>query len=93
MDYIELKWGQKTGATIISSDDIDQIIEIDDQNKEIKNIKSFFREIVFKSFLNDWTKDIKLISSDTLEIKEVNIIIEDLITICNDELRSKLLKK
>lgn len=89
MDYIELIWNQKQEKKRIESQGIETKIEIDEQSKEIKNIKEFFREIVFNQHYNNLTNKIKLIDNQELEIEEVKSIVNELIEIVNGELEKK----
>ncbi|MCP4181136.1 MAG: hypothetical protein GY756_25505 [bacterium] len=86
MSYIELKWQNNDGAISIFSDNINSIIEIDEQNKQLKNVKQFFREILFNYHYNNWDKEIKLLENEDVAISEVKPIINDLIDTCNKEL-------
>lgn len=87
MNSIELKWGRKeTGILKIIADGIDTSIEINEESKDIKNIKSFFREILFKAYIKNEGTKIILNSSD-IEIDEVKSLINDLIALCNDEMK------
>lgn len=88
MNNIELKWEKDESDIIkIVADKIDSVIEINVLNKEIKNLKTFFREILFKSFINNIDTQIVLSSSD-IEIKEAKLLIDELITLCNAEMKN-----
>lgn len=91
MNDIEIKWiTEESGKKYIIADGISTRIEINEENKEIKNAKAFFREIIYQSYLNNWEKKIILISDQDNEIAEVNPIINELISICNSEIEGKI---
>lgn len=89
MEYIELKWVNENGNKFILSDEINTRIEINETNKEIKNAKAFFREIIYLSFLNNWHKKIVLLDDPDNEIPEVKSVINELIELCNNELGAR----
>lgn len=91
MDEIKIKWVTETGKKYITLEGISNRIEIDEENKEIKNAKAFFREIIYQSFLNNWNNKIILVDDQDNEIAEVKIIINELIKLCNDEIEAKKL--
>lgn len=86
MSNIELKWIKNGDERTLEAQDITTKIEIDEKNKEIKNAKEFFREIIFMNYYKDWDKKIELISNEKVEIGKVKMLINELITICNTEL-------
>ncbi|MGI6422891.1 MAG: hypothetical protein ACOX0N_11955 [Syntrophomonadaceae bacterium] len=91
MNNIEIKWiTDESGKKYISADGINTRIEINEENKEIKYAKAFFREIIYQSYLNNWEKRIVLISDQDNGVVEVNSIINELICICNNEIESKI---
>lgn len=91
MNNIEIKWiTDELGKKYISADGINTRIEINEENKEIKYAKAFFREIIYQSYLNNWEKRIVLISDQDNGVVEVNSIINELISICNNEIESKI---
>lgn len=85
-DNIRIRWLTENGKKYLYSDMTDIRIEIDEEKKEIKNAKAFFRELAYKIFLNDLYKPIVLEENQDIEIPEVKQIIEELIEICNSEL-------
>ena len=90
MNDIEIKWvAEELGKKYITSDGISKRIEINEENKEIKNAKAFFREIIYLSFLNNWNKKIVLVGDQDNEITEVKTIINELINLCNSEIEGK----
>ena len=89
MDTLELKWKNENGIICIYSDEITAKIEVDEQNKQLKNVKALFREIIFKSYYNDWKKIISFVE-DEMAIPEIKEIINGLIDVCNTELKSRL---
>lgn len=89
MNDIEIKWvTEETGKKYIASEGISKRIEIDEENKEIKNAKAFFREIIYISFLNKWNKKIVLVNDQDNEVAEVKKIINELIQLCNSEMEA-----
>jgi hypothetical protein len=90
MNEIELKWATADGGKkFITTEGINMDFEIDENNKEIKNAKAFFREIIYMSFLNDTYKKIVLVDDTDNELSEVKTIINELIHVCNDELEAR----
>jgi len=90
MTNVEIKWyTEDSGKKYIVSEGINTRIEINEENKEIKNAKAFFREIIYLSFLNDWKKKIVLVEDKDNEIAEVKNIISELIQLCNSEIEEK----
>ncbi|SHJ13133.1 hypothetical protein [Thermoclostridium caenicola] len=85
-DNIRIRWLTENGKKYLDSDMTDIRIEIDEEKKEIKNAKAFFRELAYNIFLNDLYKPIVLEENQDIEIPEVKQIIEELIEICNSEL-------
>lgn len=81
----KLKWYNEDDKKFIICDGIIKRIEIDENTKEIKNAKSFFREIIYKLYLNKLTCEIELEDSP-ITVHEVEPIIKDLIKICNDKI-------
>ncbi len=89
MNDIKIKWfTDETGKKYIISEGISKRIEIDEENKEIKNAKAFFREIIFHSFTNQWNRKIILVDDQENEVAEVKTIIDELIQLCNNELEA-----
>jgi hypothetical protein len=88
MDKIEIKWHNEGDKKYLIADGIECRIEIDVINKEVKNAKKFFREIIYLSFLNNWNKKIELIEDFENEIQEVKTLINDLVDVCNYELHA-----
>ncbi len=87
MNNIEIKWEQQEANIIkLTSEGIDSFIEVNKEAKDIKNIKTFFREILFKAYVNDWDKQIVLASND-IEINEVTVLLNELIDLCNEEMK------
>lgn len=90
MNDIEIKWvTEGAGKKYIASEGINKRIEINEENKEIKNAKAFFREIIYQSFLNKWNKKIVLVDDQDNEVAEVKTIINELIQLCNSEMEAK----
>lgn len=91
MANLEIKWGidEQTGKKYLTSDVINQHIEINEDTKEIKKTKAFFRQIVFYYFLNDCDDKIILVDNDDLEIVEVKTIINEIIDVCNAEIEQE----
>jgi hypothetical protein len=90
MNDIEIKWVvDETGKKYITSEGISTHIEINEENKEIRNAKAFFREIIYLSFLNGWNKRIVFVEDQDNEVAEVKTIINELIQICNNEINAK----
>lgn len=89
MSNIEIKWDANDGKKYIFSEEIIEKIEIDEDNKEIKNAKAFFREIIYQSYLKDWDKQLVLVEDQQIEIAEVCPIINELINICNSQVGDK----
>lgn len=85
-DNIRIRWLTENGKKYLDSDMTDIRIEIDEEKKEIKNAKAFFRELAYNIFLNVLYKPIVLEENQDIEIPEVKQIIEELIEICNSEL-------
>ena len=89
MSNIFLVWAIDTnGKKIVTAENIIQKIEINEDNKEVKYVKAFFREIIYQSYLNNWDKRIVLKDNLDIEIAEVKVILNQLIDICNQELKS-----
>lgn len=86
IETIGLKWVKNGSLRTIEAQDITTKIEIDDQKKEVKNAKKFFREIIFNVFYNDWDKKIELIDNEELEVAEIKALIIELVNLCNEEL-------
>jgi len=87
MNDIEIKWEQQEATIIkLTAEGIDASIEVNENSKDIKNVKTFFREILFKAYINDWNKKIVLCSSD-IEINEVSVLINEIIDLCNKEMK------
>ncbi len=87
MNDIEIKWEQQEATIIkLTAEGIDASIEVNENSKDIKNVKTFFREILFKAYINDWDKQIVLCSSD-IEINEVSVLINEIIDLCNKEMK------
>jgi len=90
MNDIEIKWvTEETGKKYIASEGITKRIEINEENKEIKNAKAFFREIIYLSFLNEWNRKIVLVDDHDNEVADVKTIINELIQLCNSEMEAK----
>ena len=87
MKDIEIKWCVEDGKRYLISDDIDTRIEIDENNKEIRQAKSFFREIIYQSFLDNQTQRIVLLEDKDAEIEEVKVIINELVELCNSDIK------
>ncbi len=89
MDNIIIEWGiTESGQKFISTSITDLKIEISSTNKEIKNAKSFFRDLLYISYISNWSPTITLEDNPEIEIEELKPIINDLINICNEELVS-----
>ncbi len=89
MHDISLEWDvNEQGKKIIKSQGINHYIEINEDNKEVKNAKAFFREIIYQSFLNNWDRTIVLSNNEEIEITEVNDILTELVMLCNTELKA-----
>lgn len=87
MNDLEIKWvTEETGKKYIFSEEISNRIEINEDNKEVKNAKAFFREIIYLSYLNEWDKKIVLVDDQDNEVAEVKTIIKELIQLCNSEM-------
>lgn len=89
MNEIEIKWVMEAGKKYITFEAIGNRIEINEDNKEIKNAKAFFREIIYQCFLNDCNNRIILVDDEDNEISEVKTIINELIQLCNKEIEAK----
>ncbi len=87
MENIEIKWYKdENGKKYLVSSGISKKIDINEDIKEIKNAKAFFREIIYQSFLNNWSKKILLVDDSENEVAEVKTIINELIELCNNEI-------
>lgn len=87
MSNIEMKWYIEGDKKYIICQDIKTRIEINETNKDLINVKSFFRELIFQSFINDWNKKVVLLDDSINEIIEVKEIINELIKLCNKEMQ------
>lgn len=87
MNNIELKWEkQESGNLKIIADEIGSCIVINEATKDIENIKTFFREILFKAYTKGEYTQIVL-NSNEIEIPEVKSLIVEIIDLCNEEMK------
>lgn len=89
MKRVELLWKcDEQGNKRIVSEGIETFIEIDESNKELKNAKKFFRELIFNHFFEEWNNEVILVPNIQIQVPEVKGILEDLINVINAELKS-----
>lgn len=87
MENIELIWVcNESGVKQIKSNGIDTCIEVNENNKELKNTKAFFRELIYKHFFEGWNKKVVLIDNEEYQIKEVKVILDELVLLFNNEI-------
>lgn len=89
MEQIELFWAcNETGKKLIKSNSIEAYIEVNENSKELKNTKAFFRELLYKHFFEDWNKEVVLIDNEEYQIDEIKVILNELIVLINNEINA-----
>lgn len=88
MNEIELKWGVDGENKYIAADGITSTITVNISTNQISNAKTFFREIIYHSFLNDWDTHIVFKENQENQESDATNIIKELVELCNIEFQS-----